>query len=445
MMKIIFFMISLFILMNFKLLLKNMLNYLFILFSLMFFNYNLLNLNFMNFKYNIMGIDMISYILILLTIWIISLSILSNLNFLFNNFNYYYIFNMLLLFIIIMFSFCSLNMLMFYIMFESSLIPMIILIMGWGMQIDRIQAMLYMLLYTLIGSLPFFYILIFQYNNYFSLMFNLMMMFKIFYLNFFMFIFMFMGFFVKLPMYFFHLWLPKAHVEAPISGSMILASIMLKLGTYGMIRLMYIYYKMILNFNMIFINLMIIGSIYSCMICFNSMDLKIIIAYSSIVHMNFMISILLMFSFISLNSNMILMISHGLCSPAMFCLANFNYEKLNSRNIFINKGMINLFPSMSMWWFLIFSNNFSSPPSLNLMGELMLSFKFLNFNILYCLFLFLIMMFCTFYSIYIYSFSQHGNNLNKLFFFNMNCKEYLIMILHWLPMNILFLNLNFLL
>nr|AHA52543.1 NADH dehydrogenase subunit 4 [Ichneutes sp. QL-2013] len=388
--------------------------------------------------------DSISFNLILLSIWIMMLSFLTSYKFskIKNKLKYYLILTFMLL--ILIKCFLSMNLFFFYFFFETSLIPMLMLIMGWGNQIDRIQASLYMILYTLFGSLPLLLMMIYFFKTYNSLQMNILNMINLNNLmNIFFFIMLTLGFLVKMPMYMIHLWLPKAHVEAPISGSMILAGIMLKLGSYGIYRMMTFNNLLFKNFCPMILILNLIGSMYASLICLNNSDLKIIVAYSSIVHMNMMLASLICMSNWSFLGSMMMMISHGICSSGMFCLVNFNYERIKSRNMFLNKGLLNIMPSLTLWWFLLCSSNFSAPPSLNLFSEIILFnsmimwFKYLMIMIMPIIF------FSTYYSIYLYSYTQHGNyNLNLFNFKNINIKELLINLMHWLPLNLIFLNLN---
>ena len=126
-----------------------------------------------------------------------------------------------------------------------------------------------------------------------------------------------------------------------------------------------------------------------------------------------------------------MMIAHGLCSSGLFCLANLNYERILSRSLYLNKGLINLVPSLSLWWFLLVSSNMAAPPSLNLIGEIILINSVLFFDVLNIGALILLSFFGAVYSLYLYSFSQHGGVYSGLYSFSIgNTREYLLLLLH---------------
>nr|YP_010758767.1 NADH dehydrogenase subunit 4 [Binodoxys acalephae]WEX30812.1 NADH dehydrogenase subunit 4 [Binodoxys acalephae] len=391
-----------------------------------------------------LGMDNISMSLILLTLWILSICLMSSTPIMKNSFNKMFMLNLICLLMLLNLSFMSMNLMMFYIFFESSLIPIMIMIMGWGMQVNRIQATMYMIFYTLFGSLPLLMMIIMLHNMMNTSMMNLMNMINLNLLNLFFYIILISAFLIKLPMYFTHLWLPKAHVEAPISGSMILAGIMLKLGSYGIYRLMIMFPKLFMKFNIIIMSITMMGSIYASLICLTQTDMKIIVAYSSIVHMGVMLSSMMSMSQWSYTSSIMMMVAHGLCSSGMFCLVNMNYERTHSRSLLINKGMLMILPSLSLWWFLLCTSNFSAPPSLNLFSEMMLFNSLILWNKFNILILVTISFISTSYSIYLYAFTQYGKTFKGIFNFKMNnCQEMLTLIIHWLPLNMMFMYMNF--
>nr|YP_009379701.1 NADH dehydrogenase subunit 4 [Protegira songi]ARQ82099.1 NADH dehydrogenase subunit 4 [Protegira songi] len=414
------------------------------LFLLMFLFMNLsLSLNlFCNLSY-MMSCDVMSYGLIMLSIWISILMIMASENLYKMDFYVnFFLFNIIFLLIMLFMTFSTMNMFMFYLFFEGSLIPTLLLIIGWGYQPERIQAGMYLLFYTLFVSLPLLMGIFYVFNEIQCMMIYFL---KFFNLNIYMLYFsMILAFLVKMPMYFVHLWLPKAHVEAPVSGSMILAGIMLKLGGYGLLRLMIFLQEINLKLNYISIIISLIGGFYISLKCFSQVDIKSLIAYSSVAHMSIVISGIMVMNYWGFIGSYILMIGHGLCSSGMFCLANISYERLHSRSLYINKGMMNFMPSMSLWWFLLMSSNMAAPPSLNLMGEISLINSLMSWSWICMLMLMLISFFSAGYSLYLYSFIQHGKYYSGIYsYYSGVSREYLMLMLHWLPLNILILKIDY--
>lgn len=387
----------------------------------------------------IFGIDVLSFGLILLSFWICALIIISSSGVYFSKLNFnYFLFNVIFLLFILLLTFSCINLFLFYVFFERRLIPTLFLILGWGYQPERLQAGLYLLFYTLFASLPLLIALFYIINNFYSLNFLFLKEFNID--NFLLYLFLVFAFLVKIPIFLVHLWLPKAHVEAPVSGSIILAGVLLKLGGYGLIRVFSIIINISIKLNIFWIVLRLVGGFLVRLICLRQIDLKSLVAYSSVAHMSLVIGGLMVLLSWGWGFSYSLIIAHGLCSSGLFYLVNLTYERLGRRSLLINKGILSFIPRVAIWWFLLCSSNIAAPPSLNLIGEIGLINRVLGWSQISIFLLILVSFFSAAYTLYLYSFSQHGkfNNGNYSFSFALN-REYLVLMLHWLPVNLLFL------
>nr|YP_010737988.1 NADH dehydrogenase subunit 4 [Stenischia humilis]WEQ92398.1 NADH dehydrogenase subunit 4 [Stenischia humilis] len=383
-----------------------------------------------------MGYDLMSYGMILLSLWICSLMLMASEGiYKMHNFYYLFLLMVLILLLLLLLTFSSMNYFMFYLFFEGSLIPTLLLILGWGYQPERLQAGMYLMFYTLFASLPLLLSIMFLYKNFYSLFIPLVNQLEL--MNYMMYFFMIMAFLFKMPMYVVHLWLPKAHVEAPISGSMILAGVLLKLGGYGLLRVVPIIMKM-MKFNSIMMSISVVGAMIVGFICLCQSDLKSLIAYSSVVHMGMALGGIFTMSNWGLGGAYILMIAHGLCSSGMFCLANISYERSGSRSLLINKGLLSFMPSMSMFWFLLSSSNMAAPPSLNLLGEIWLINSLISWSFYLMIIISVLSFISAAYSLYLFSISQHGMSFSGMFSFSSgSTREFLLLVLHWFPLNLL--------
>lgn len=384
------------------------------------------------------GADLLSFTMIILRFWICTLIIIAREK-LYKN-NYYweiFIFIIVILIIRLYLTFRSINFFVFYLFFEISIIPTLFLIIGWGNQPDRLFAGIYLLFYTLLASLPIIVGIFYIYRSlktldfyYFKSIDRVLLFFGV---N--------MVFFIKIPIFFVHLWLPKAHVEAPVSGSIILAGVILKLGGYGLFRVIKLFSLVNIYINTYIIVINIFGGMIISLICLRQRDIKSLIAYSSVSHIGLVLRGILTLNLYGFWGALVLILAHGLCSSGLFCLANLSYERSHRRRIYINKGIMTFFPRVSLWWFLLCSSNMAAPPSLNLFGEILLIISLVAFRKFTIFSLFFIAFYRTAYSLFLYSYTQHGNHYSGIYAVNgVSIREYLLLFLHWVPLNLLILN-----
>lgn len=309
-------------------------------------------------------------------------------------------------------SFSIANLFTFYIWFEASLIPTALLILIWGYQPERIQASMYLIIYTLTASLPLLIVLssIYSTSNHLILWYpwinfpvNLNSLLGA--------LILLLAFLVKLPLFSVHLWLPKAHVEAPVAGSIILAAVLLKLGGYGLIRVVTLFPRQVIKIVPYLISVSILGAILASIICLRQADLKSLIAYSSVGHMGILITGVLSLTNWGFMGAILIIIAHGIVSSGIFCLANITYEINHTRRMVLTKGLLMTTPSLTLLWFLLIRANIAAPPSINLLREIILISGILSKNLLMGVTLIALRFTTVAYSLYLYTAISHGGNL----------------------------------
>nr|YP_007375005.1 NADH dehydrogenase subunit 4 [Neoscopelus macrolepidotus]BAM74820.1 NADH dehydrogenase subunit 4 [Neoscopelus macrolepidotus] len=394
---------------------------------------------------SLMATDPLSTPLLILSCWLLPLMILASQNHMAHEPHnrqrtYISLLTSLQLFLIL--AFAATEIFMFYIMFEATLIPTLIIITRWGNQAERLNAGTYFLFYTLAGSLPLLVALLLLQNETGTLSLLTLQYSKPLLLTAWSSKMWWAGcliaFLVKMPLYGVHLWLPKAHVEAPIAGSMILAAVLLKLGGYGMMRMMALLDPLSKELAYPFIILALWGVIMTGSICLRQTDLKSLIAYSSVSHMGLVAGGILIQTPWGFTGALVLMIAHGLASSALFCLANTNYERTHSRTMILARGMQTVLPLMTTWWFISNLANLALPPLPNLMGELMIITSLFNWSPWTLILTGLGTMITAGYSLYMFLMTQRGPLPAHIIALDpSHTREHLLISLHILPLLLL--------
>nr|YP_009387965.1 NADH dehydrogenase subunit 4 [Dussumieria elopsoides]BAX73591.1 NADH dehydrogenase subunit 4 [Dussumieria elopsoides] len=392
-----------------------------------------------------MAIDTLSSPLLVLTCWLLPLMILAS-----QNHNKtepvtrqrVYITLLVSLQMFLIMAFGATEIIMFYIMFEATLIPTLFLITRWGSQAERLSAGTYFLFYTLAGSLPLLVALLALQSSAGTL--------SMIILNFSQPLTLtswpgklwwagcMIAFLVKMPLYGVHLWLPKAHVEAPIAGSMVLAAVLLKLGGYGIIRIIAMLEPLTQELSYPIIVLALWGVVMTGAICLRQTDLKSLIAYSSVGHMGLVVGGIFTQTPWGLTGAIILMIAHGLVSSALFCLANTSYERTHSRTMVLARGLQMLFPLTTAWWFIANLANLALPPLPNLMGELMIITTLFNWSPWTLILTGLGTLITAGYSLYMFLMTQRGPTPAHIIGLTpYHTREHLLLTLHLMPVILL--------
>nr|QAU54302.1 NADH dehydrogenase subunit 4 [Grus leucogeranus]QLI42013.1 NADH dehydrogenase subunit 4 [Antigone vipio]BCD56164.1 NADH dehydrogenase subunit 4 [Antigone vipio] len=393
------------------------------------------------------GIDQISSPLLVLSCWLLPLMIMASQNHLQHEpptRKRTFITTLIMIQPFIILAFSTTELMLFYISFEATLIPTLILITRWGNQPERLSAGIYLLFYTLISSLPLLVTILHLHTQIGTLQLTMLELthptLTNSWSNLLSGLALLTAFMVKAPLYGLHLWLPKAHVEAPIAGSMLLAALLLKLGGYGIMRITLLTGPLPSHLHYPFLTLALWGALMTSSICLRQTDLKALIAYSSVSHMGLVIAASTIQTHWSFSGAMILMVSHGLTSSMLFCLANTNYERTHSRILLLTRGLQPLLPLMATWWLLANLTNMALPPTTNLMAELTIMIALFNWSSFTIILTGIATLLTASYTLFMLLMTQRGTLPTHITSIqNSNTREHLLMTLHIIPMLLLIL------
>nr|YP_010271194.1 NADH dehydrogenase subunit 4 [Cylicocyclus elongatus]UKB87206.1 NADH dehydrogenase subunit 4 [Cylicocyclus elongatus] len=315
-----------------------------------------------------------------------------------------------ILIMICLFFFISSNMLMLYMYFELSMFPILIMILGFGSQIEKINSGYYLLFYAAICSFPFLFI-------YYKSMFMFTTCYFDFNISWELFFILSLSFMMKFPVYFLHLWLPKAHVEAPTTASMLLAGLLLKLGTAGYLRILG---SMNFVYNNFWVIIALLGMILASFSCVFQSDAKSLAAYSSVTHMSFLLLTMVYITMSSKVSGLMTMLAHGYTSTLMFYLVGEFYHTTSTRMVYF----LNSFFTSSIFFGIIFSlvflSNSGVPPSLSFLSEFMIIVNSMIISKMFFFMIFLYFLISFYYSLFLIVCCMMGKNYININNFNIS-------------------------
>lgn len=322
-----------------------------------------------------------------------------------------YLISLLLIDLFLLLVFSALDLLVFYIFFEAILIPMFLLIGLWGSRERKIRAVYLFFFYTLVGSLLMLVGLLYIYFKMGTLNLEYLLTCSFtFEEQCWLWLAFFVSFASKVPMFPFHVWLPEAHVEAPTVGSVLLAGILLKLGVYGFIRFsLTLFPEASLFFSPLVYLLSITGVIYASLCAIRQTDLKRIIAYSSVAHMNLVTLGIFSFNIIGLEGSVLQSISHGFVSGAMFLLVGILYERYHSRFLYYYGGLVHMMPLYSALFLIFTMANIALPGTSSFVGEFLLLLGIYKTNVVCCIIGATGVVLCGAYSLWLYNRIIFGN------------------------------------
>ena len=378
-----------------------------------------------------LGLDGLSIYFVLLTTIITPIALLSNWNSIQDNIRSYVII-ILLLETLLLAVFLVLDILLFYIFFESILPPLFILIGLFGSS-NKVRASFYLFLYTLFGSLFLLLSILTMssimgttdFDALYKTNFNYSTQLYLFYG-------IFIAFAVKTPTIFLNTWLLKAHVESPLGGSIILAAIVLKLSLYGIFRLILpLLPKASLDYTYIIYLIGVVTIIYASFSTLRTIDVKELIAYSSVSHAAIYLIGVFSNTIQGIEGGIALGLAHGFVSSGLFiCVGGVLYDRSGSRLISFYRGITQMMPLFSILFFILCLGNCGAPLTLNFVGEFMSLYGVFERLPLLGVFASSSIVFSAAYTIYMYNRIAFGGSFSKFFDFNisdLNKREFFIL------------------
>jgi proton-translocating NADH-quinone oxidoreductase chain M len=387
-------------------------------------------LNLFNVNLNL-GVDGISLFFVLLTTLLIALCLLISWDTVKLNLKEYLISFLVMEFFLIG-VFCVLDLLLFYIFFESVLIPMFLIIGLWGSRERKIRAAYFFFLYTLSGSILMLLSILYIYLQSGTTDYEVLLTFtfssfeqQLLWFTF------FLSFATKVPMVPVHLWLPEAHVEAPTAGSVILAGVLLKLGTYGFLRFsLPLFPEASFYFSPLVYTMAAIGIVYPSFTAIRQTDFKRIIAYTSIAHMNLVMLGIFSFNTIGLEGAILQSLSHGFVASALFLIIGVVYDRHGTRMVKYYGGLVHVMPLYVIIFLFFTLANIGLPGTSSFVGEFLIlagSFK-TNTSVSFIGASSMIIGGC--YSLWLFNRIAYGNLKTQYFnsFLDLNKREFVVFV-----------------
>lgn len=364
----------------------------------------------------ILGLDGLGLVFIALTAFIIPLCILGFWNLTF--FSKEFCISFLVLESLLFFAFFSIDLFFFYIFFESVLIPMFIMVSVWGSRSRKIRASYMLFFFTLLGSIIMLLAMLKVYIECGTLDIRALRL-IVFEENFQCLLWwpFFLAFSVKIPVFPFHIWLPEAHVEAPTGGSVLLAGVLLKLGVFGFLRFLIPMFPIASTYFSPFVYVLCsFGVIFGSLIAIRQSDLKRVIAYSSVAHMNLIVMGIFSLTFHGFEGVIIQSLAHGFVSSALFFCIGMLYDRFHTRTIAHISGLTTLMPIFNMFFLLFTMSNIAVPGTSSFIGELLILIGIFKTNFIACVIGCTGMVLGGCYSLFLYNRLAYGVPTSNLFY-----------------------------